>query len=190
MNPKVKNTNPFKKGDRVEAIIANAGLSAGARFTVEEATTGGYLKFVGFHGWYSCTLYKKVEHETIIIVTDGDFGKAKLLKGGKLVKEVMLTRDKGDKHNMKTLAAYAVQKLIPDDGNMIINVKAGYTGSVCVVNSTNPNYKNGKIFEFVGGKCINSTYPFSGKEFNTVSEINKYCKGYHINFNVLELHRQ
>jgi hypothetical protein len=131
----------------------------------------------------------KVDKETIVITTDGDIGTAKLLKNGETIKAVKLIRDKNDKHDMKALAAYAVQKLIPDDGNMIINVKAGYTGSVCVVNSTNPHYKNGKIFEFAGGECINSHYPFAGHKFNDLSAINKFCKGYHINFNVLELHR-
>lgn len=189
MENKAKNKTPFKKGDQVELLLDTPSYRRGARFTVEEATSGGYLKFTGVYGWHSITLYKRVEHETIVITTDGNIGKAKLIKGGKLIKEVKLTRDKGDKHDMKALAAYAVQKLIPDDGNILINVKAGYTGSVCVVNSATPHYKDGKILEFVGGKCINSAV-FAYEKFNTLSEINKYCKKHNLNFSVLELHRQ
>lgn len=180
----------IKKGDRVIHTRNSMSLPVNARGTVDEVSTSGYLKLVGHQSWFNAADFRKVDIETIIITTDGDFGSAKLLKNGELQKGAKLVRDKNDKHDMKALAAYAVQKLIPDDGNMLVNVKAGYTGSVCVVNSTNPNYKNGKIFEFVGGECINSHYPFAGHMFNDLSAINKFCKGYHINFNVLELHRR
>lgn len=182
--------NSIKKGDRVFHTRNSMSLPVNARATVETVSSGGYVKLVGLEPWFPVTDFMKVDKETIVITTDGDIGTAKLLKNGETIKAVKLIRDKSDKHDMKALAAYAVQKLIPDDGNMLINVKAGYTGSVCVVNSTNPNYKNGKIFEFVGGECINSHYPFAGHKFNDLSAINKFCKGYHINFNVLELHRR
>ena len=182
--------NSIKKGDRVFHTRNSMSLPVNARATVETVSSGGYVKLVGLEPWFPVTDFQKVDKETIVITTDGDIGTAKLLKNGETIKVVKLIRYKNDKHDMKALAAYAVQKLIPDDGNMLINVKAGYTGSVCVVNSTNPNYKNGKIFEFAGGECINSHYPFAGHKFNDLSAINKFCKGYHINFNVLELHRR
>ena len=181
---------PFKKGDLVEAVIATSSHCANARFTVEEVGTKGYLKFHGMVGWHSCALYKKVERDTIVITTDGNVGEAKLIRGGKLQKKVTLKRDKGDKHDMKALAAYAVQKLIPDDGNVIINVKAGYTGSVAVVNSKNPMYADGKILEFVTGDCITVKLPFCSEKLMNFDNVKSYFKRSHYNFDVVELHRR
>lgn len=180
----------FKVGDKVRRLFNPLDHERDKTWTVAEVSSTGYIRFRGGNGWYNPANYIPIIKESIIITTDGNDGSAKYIKNGEVIKSVKLVRDKNDKHDMKTLAAYAVQKLIPDDGNMIINVRAGYTGSVCVVNSTNPNYKNGKIFEFAGGECINSHYPFAGHKFNDLSAINKFCKGYHINFNVLELHRR
>jgi hypothetical protein len=180
----------FKIGDKVRRLLNPLNFNLDKTWTVAEISTGGYIRFRGEDKWHNPADFIPVIKETIVITTDGNDGGAKYIKNGEVIKSVKLVRDKNDKHDMKALAAYAVQKLIPDDGNILINVKAGYTGSVCVVNSTNPNYKNGKIFEFIGGECINSHYPFAGHKFNDLSAINKFCKGYHINFNVLELHRQ
>ena len=180
----------FKVGDKVRSILGSLSSYQGKTLTVSEVSPVGLIKFRGETKWCNAKYFIPVIKETIVITTDGNDGSAKYIKNGEVIKSVKLVRDKNDKHDMKTLAAYAVQKLIPDDGNMIINVQAGYTGSVCVVNSTNPHYKNGKIFEFAGGECINSHYPFAGHKFNDLSAINKFCKGYHINFNVLELHRR
>lgn len=181
---------PFKKGDLVEAVVATPSYCANARFTVEAVDTNGYLTFRGLVGWHSCALFKKVEHETIVITTDGNVGEAKLIRGGKLQKKVTLKRDKGDKHDMKALAAYAVQKLIPDDGNVIINVRAGYTGSVAVVNSKNPMYADGKILEFVAGDCITVKLPFCSEKLMNFDGVKAYFKRRHYNFDVVELHRR
>ena len=181
---------PFKKGDRVVAITSTTSFPAGARLTVEDVRADHYVKMTGNPYWHSCTLFQMVKKETIVITTDGNVGEAKLIEGGELKKRVTLVRDKGDKHDMKTLAAYAVQKLIPDDGNSIINVKAVYTGSVAVINSKNPHYEDGKILEFVAGDCINVKLPFCSKKLMNLDDVKAHFKYRHYNFSVVELHRR
>lgn len=179
----------FKVGDRVERVTISAIIPTGTRATVKEVGKDGWIKLEGSYGWYAPDSFKLVEHETIVITTDGDIGKAKIIKGGKVVREVKLVRQKGDKHDLKSLAAYAVQKLIPNDGNMIINVKAGYTGAVAVINSKNLDYTDGKILEFVSGVC--TTHPLLNfGTINTFDDLKKACKGHHHNFDVVELHRR
>lgn len=186
-------TNPkphkFKPGDRVERLAISTIIPAGTKATVKEVNQNGWMQLEGFYGWHDPENYKMVEHETIVITTDGDIGKAKIIKGGKVVREVKLVRQKGDKHDLKALAAWAVQKLIPNDGNMIINVKAGYTGAVAVINSKNPEFSDGKILEFVSGKCTTAMLPYA-KEFNTLEDVKRCFKKSPYNFDVVELHRR
>ena len=130
-----------------------------------------------------------VPKETIVIYTDGDNAMAKYVKNNELVRSVRLKRERRDRHDMKTLAAYAVQKLFPKDGNMIINVKAGYTGAVAVINSKNSMVADGRIIEFTCGKCTNCRI-FEGREFTDLQAVKKFCKTRHINFDVVELHRR
>lgn len=177
----------FKVGDRVERLAISSIIPAGTRATVKAVDKNGCMQLEGFYGWHDPGNYKLVEHETIVITTDGDVGKAKIIKGGKVVREVKLVRQKGDKHDLKALAAWAVQKLIPNDGNMIINVKAGYTGSVAVIGSKNPHCTDGKILEFVGGCCTTSPLLNFGT-INTFADLKKGCKRH--NFDVVELHRR
>lgn len=186
-----KNPRPrkFKAGDRVERMAISTIIPAGTRATVKEVNQNGWMQLEGFYGWHDPGNYKLVEHETIVITTDGDIGKAKIIKGGKVVREVKLVRQKGDKHDLKALAAWAVQKLIPNDGNMIINVKAGYTGAVAVINSKNPDFTDGKILEFVSGVCTTNPLLNFGT-INTFADLKKACKGHHHNFDVVELHRR
>ena len=187
--PTKPKTRKIKPGDRVERLAISTIIPAGTKATVKEVNQNGWMQLEGFYGWHDPENYKLVEHETIVITTDGDIGKAKIIKGGKVVREVKLVRQKGDKHDLKSLAAYAVQKLIPNDGNMIINVKAGYTGAVAVINSKNPTYTDGKILEFVGGNC--TTIPLLDfGTINTFADLKKACKGHHHNFDVVELHRR
>jgi hypothetical protein len=182
--------NPkFKKGDKVERFLMGINMPLGTRAIVEEVSSGGYIRLKGHSGWHNADRFKLVEHETIVITTDGDIGKAKIIKGGKVVREVKLVRQKGDKHDLKALAAWAVQKLIPNDGNMIINVKAGYTGAVAVINSKNPAFADGKIIEFVSGKCTTAMLPYA-KEFNTLEDVKRCFKKEPYNFDVVELHRR
>lgn len=178
----------FKKGDKVERVLLGINMPLGTRAIVEEASSGGYIRLKGHSGWHNADRFKLVEHETIVITTDGDIGKAKIIKGGKVVREVKLVRQKGDKHDLKTLAAYAVQKLIPNDGNMIINVKAGYTGAVAVINSKDSIFTDGKILEFVSGKCV--TCPLLN--IGTVNTFADLVKDIHkrFKFDVVELHRR
>ena len=186
-------TNPkprkFKPGDRFERLAISTIIPAGTKATVKEVNHNGWMQLEGFYGWHDPENYKLVEHETIVITTDGDIGKAKIIKGGKVVREVKLVRQKGDKHDLKALAAYAVQKLIPNDGNMIINVKAGYTGAVAVINSKNLDFTDGKILEFVSGVCTTTPLLNFGT-INTFADLKKVCKRHHHNFDVVELHRR
>ena len=188
---KIENPKPrkFKVGDRVERLAISTIIPAGTKATVKMIDKkNGYIQLEGFYGWHDPENYKLVEHETIVITTDGDIGKAKIIKGGKVVREVKLVRQKGDKHDLKTLAAYAVQKLIPNDGNMIINVKAGYTGAVAVINSKDSIFTDGKILEFVSGKCV--TCPLLN--IGTVNTFADLVKDIHkrFKFDVVELHRR
>ena len=130
-----------------------------------------------------------IPKETIVITTDGDNAVAKYVRNNKPVRSVRLKRERRDRHDMKTLAAYAVQKLFPNDGNMIINVKAGYTGAVAVINSKNSMVTDGRIIEFTSGKCNNCRI-FDGREFADLQAVKKFCKTRHINFDVVELHRR
>lgn len=182
-------TSKFKAGDRVERLAISTIIPAGTKATVKTVDQNGWMQLEGFYGWHDPANYKLVEHETIVITTDGDIGKAKIIKGGKVVREVKLVRQKGDKHDLKSLAAYAVQKLIPNDGNMIINVKAGYTGSVAVINSKNLAFSDGKILEFVSGKCTTTMFPYA-KEFNTLEDVKCCFKNDPYKFDVVELHRR
>lgn len=179
----------FKKGDKVERFLLGINIPLGTRAIVEEASSGGYIRLKGHSGWHNADRFRLVENETIAITTDGDIGKAKIIKGGKVLREVKLVRQKDDKHDLKTLAAYAVQKLIPNDGNMIINVKAGYTGAVAVINSKNPVYADGKILEFVSGTCTTCPLLNFGT-INSFADLKKACKTYHHTFDVVELHRR
>lgn len=182
--------NPkFKKGDKVERFLLGINMPLGTRAIVEEVSSGGYIRLKGHTGWHNADRFKLVEHETIVITTDGDIGKAKIIKGGKVVREVKLVRQKGDKHDLKSLAAYAVQKLIPNDGNMIINVKAGYTGAVAVINSKNLGFTDGKIMEFVSGKCTTTTFLNFGT-INTFDDLKRQLKERDLGFSVVELHRR
>ena len=187
--PTKPKTRKIKPGDRVERLAISTIIPAGTRATVKEVNQKGWMQLEGFYGWHDPENYKLVEHETIVITTDGDIGKAKIIKGGKVVREVKLVRQKGDKHDLKTLAAYAVQKLIPNDGNMIINVKAGYTGAVAVINSKNPAFADGKILEFVSGKCTTMPMMFT-LTVNSLDDLKSQLKKRDLGFSVVELHRR
>lgn len=190
-NPKPENPKPrkFKPGDRVERLAISTIIPAGTKATVKEVNQNGWMQLEGFYGWHDPENYKLVERETIVITTDGDIGKAKIIKGGKVVREVKLVRQKGDKHDLKALAAWAVQKLIPNDGNMIINVKAGYTGAVAVINSKNPAFSDGKILEFVSGKCTTIPKMFT-LTVNSLDDLKSQLKKRDLGFSVVELHRR
>lgn len=179
----------FKKGDRVERVDYSPGgkINVGQRFTVEEVTSGGYFRFKGYLTFQDPKHYKKVDNHTIVITTDGDVGSVKYILNGKKLKDLKMVREKGDPHNLKMLAAYAVQKLFPDDGNIISVHKAGYTGSVAVINSKNPAYRDGKIIEFVGGHCTTGLSTWG--TFEDLKAVKKFCKGGHYKFDVIELHR-
>ena len=182
----------FKVGDRVERIstpeIFRPTVKAGQRFTVEEVTSNGYLRFSGFITFQDPKHYKKVDTHTIVITTDGDTGSVKYIQNGNKLKDLKLIRQKEDRHDLKMLAAYAVQKLFPDDGNIISVHKAGYTGAVAVINSKNKEYRDGKIIEFIGGKCTSGLATW--EKFDDLKSVQKFFKSpRHYNFDVVELHR-
>ena len=179
----------YKQGDIVKCVYAHNGLVAGAKYEITHDSGGSFVAVEGVTGLHpaDCVKLHKKRVDAIVITTDGDESTARLMKGKQIVNEVKLHRGKEDRHNMKTLAAYAVQKLIPNDGNMIINVKAGYTGAVAVINSKNKCYKDGKIIEFAGGKC--ATFPTCTMDFKNLEDVKRCFKGNHYGFDVVELHR-
>ena len=179
----------YKQGDIVKCVYAHNGLVEGAKYEIAHDCTGAFVLVKGRPGLHpaDCVQLHKKRVDAIVITTDGDESTARLMKGKQIVNEVKLSRSKEDRHNMKTLAAYAVQKLIPNDGNMIINVKAGYTGAVAVINSKNRCYKDGKIIEFAGGKC--TTFPLYAMCFKNLEDVKRFFKGKLYGFDVVELHR-
>lgn len=187
----------FKVGQSVKALKSQEnGIVVGRWYIVEQIIDNNWLKLVGYPHYVResnfCGATERIAlgpKETIVITTDGLNATAKYVRDNAVVREVTLKRAEGDRHDMKTLAAYAVQKLFPKDGNMIINVKAGYTGAVAVINSKNKFVQDGRILEFTTGRCTNSNM-FSGQEFADLAAVKKYCKMRHINFEVVELHRR
>lgn len=187
----------FVVGQTVKALKSQQnGIVINGLYTVEKIIDNNWLKLVGYPHYIQESNFSGATEskalgpkETIVITTDGLNATAKYVKANAVVREVALKRAEGDCHNMKTLAAYAVQKLFPKDGNMIINVKAGYTGAVAVINSKNQYVQDGRILEFTSGRCTNSNM-FSVHEFADLAAVKKYCKMRHINFEVVELHRR
>ena len=180
----------FRVGDIVKCEYAHNGMVRGAKYEIVGDSGGAFIRVKGVDGYHpaDCVKLHKKCMDAIVITTDCDNTTARLMRGKETLREVKLTRSKEDRHNLKTLAAYAVQKLLPPDGNMLINVKAGYTGAVAVVNSKNPNITDGRIIEFTGGRCTNLG-KFVGYDFADLNAVKKHCKTRHINFDVVELHR-
>ena len=125
------------------------------------------------------------------MTTDTHTATARYLCDDKTVKVVHLKRHGSDQHDMKKLVAYAVQKLIKDDGNIIDVRPAGYQGAVCVVASNNKALTNGRILEFVSGWCTNwpplmniSHIPLC---FDDFADLKAWAVKNH--FDIVELHR-
>ena len=180
----------LRPGDRVKIFpLANAPLGTPREGIVNEVLHDGkYITFLGRDVAYPAHLFIK-ELEKLIIETDGQTARAKY-EGRGFAREVTLTRHSDDTHNMKKLAAYAVQKLFPTDGQIIDVRKAGYQGAVCVVNSKSKVYTDGRILEFVGGQCANppSQCAWVLPKFDTLDELKAWAK--RRDFEVVELHRR
>jgi hypothetical protein len=190
----------FKQGDRVRAVYnIPPYIIAGDHYTIAEISPDG--NFVGIHvngqrlpaHYYmhdAFTLLTR-KQQAIVISTDGQSTDVKLTENGELKKAVRLVRWEGDPHDLKKLAAYAVQKLLPDDGNLIVVVGAGYTGALCVCNSRHGLYANGRILEFREGVCTNPPKDdpeIAKKKFKTLFEVEDFAV--RNKFRVLELHRR
>lgn len=190
----------FKKGDRVRAVYnIPPYIIAGDHYTITEIAPDG--NFVGIHvngqllpaHYYMHDAFVLLprKRQAIVISTDGQNTDVKLTENGELKKAVKLARFESDPHDLKKLAAYAVQKLLPDDGNLIVVVGAGYTGALCVCDSRNGLYTNGRILEFREGVCTNPPKGDStilGKKFKTLSDVE--CFAIRNKFRLLELHRR
>lgn len=183
-------TPKFFPGDRVIAKESSfSGIVKGREYVIKQQIES----FVELEGHDLMFMANRFEHrpkETLVITTDGKSAEAKYIKGGQVKRKVTLKRSDSDPHDLKRLAAYAVQKLFPDDGNNIIVVKSGYTGSVCVVNSKHPAYKDGRILEFYGGRCVNApTCGMGLDKFDTLDAVKASAKKHIPPFDVVELHR-
>lgn len=190
----------FKQGDRVRAVYnIPPYIIAGDHYTIAKVLPDS--DFVGIEVdagllhthffMYDAFALLPRKHQTIVISTDGQNTDVKLTEDGKLKKSVGLVRWEGDPHDLKKLAAYAVQKLLPDDGNLIVVVGAGYTGALCVCDSRNGLYTNGRILEFREGICTNppkGDSTISGKKFKTLFEVEHFAV--RNKFRLLELHRR
>lgn len=183
----------FKRGEIVKAVHDLRGVKAGMKYTIRCDSGGCFVGLEGVEGIFPAENFEswKKPLDVIVITSDGDNATARILKDKKLVNQVKLKRHEKDRNDLKKLAAYAVQKLLPDDGNVIAVHKAGYYGSVCVVNSTRAALKNGRILEVYGGKCVNPPFECSyalGKvKFKTFADLKNWANAY--GCDVVELHR-
>lgn len=182
--------NPFKVGD---LVVHNKPSIVVARKVAE--VDGNFVRTQGnsiFHHYREYTPYKRPE-EVIVIVTDGEASRAYLKVNGAKVKEVNLKRNSADKHDLKVLTAFAVQKLLPQDDRELVARPAGYCGAVAVVGPTRPEvrppYKPGLIMEFFGGKWRDAPVlsKFYNVRFYSFPELLKFCQN--LGFDVVELHR-
>lgn len=192
----------FEKGDRVRAVYnIPPFIIAGNHYTIAEIGPDG--DFVGIktgpgilpthYYMYDAFELLPKKLQAIVISTDGQSTYVKLTENGTLKKAVRLVRWEGDPHDLKKLAAYAVQKLLPDDGNLIVVVGAGYTGALCVHLSRNSIYENGRILEFREGVCTNPPKgdpEIARKKFKTLFDVEKYAASFKHPFRVMELHRK
>ena len=183
-------TTKFSPGDRVIAKEGSfSGIVKGREYVVKQQFES-FVELEGHNMMFMADRFELRPKEKLVITTDGRNAEAKYIKGGEVKGKVTLKRSDSDPHDLKKLAAYAVQKLFPDDGNNIIVVKSGYTGSVCVVNSKNPLYKDGRILEFYGGRCVNApTIGMRNTKFDTLDAIKDCAKRHIQSFEVIELHR-
>ena len=177
-------------GDRVKVSpLANAPLGTPREGIVHEVLHDGkYVTFLGSDVAYPAHLFIN-ELEKLVIETDGKTTRAKY-EGRGLSRAVTLARHPDDNHDMKKLAAYAVQKLFPADGYIIDVRKGGYQGAVCVVNSKSKVYTDGRILEFVGGQCTNPPGQCAWvlPKFDNLVDLMAWAK--RRDFEVVELHRR
>lgn len=128
--------NPFKVGDQVLYMkVPPDGLVNIVREVAE--ADGNFIRVMGSSFYCPYTEFKafKRPEEVIVITTDGVTSKAYLKVNGKKVKEVELRRNKSDKHDLKVLTAYAVQRLLPPDDRELVVRPTGYCGAVAVVSN-------------------------------------------------------
>ena len=183
----------FKRGEIVKALHDIRGIKAGMKYEVTVDSGGAFVGLKGETGLFPAEEFEswKKPLDVIVITSDGDNATARILKDKTVVNQVKLKRNKDDRNDLKKLAAYAVQKLLPDDGNVIDVHKAGYYGSVCVVNSTRVALKNGRILEVYGGKCVNPpfecSYEMGRVNFKTFADLKNWANAY--GCDVVELHR-
>lgn len=185
----------FKPGDKVRFIPGITGYDPDKIYHVGTVFRNDSVTLVesSFPARaYSIYDLRPAPKYAITITTDTETATACYIEDGVAMKKVTLARDKRDQHDMKKLAAYAVQRLFPHDGNLIITVGSGYTGAVCVINSQTENAVNGRILEFVSGKCTNTPASFYKwhipLRFDTFEEVVRFAKKNH--FGVVELHRR
>lgn len=181
--------NPFKVND---LVVHKCGMHTLPQRVAE--VDGNFCRVVGSPTFYHYSDYNRYDppEEVIVIVTDGTESKAYLKRDGKKVNEVKLKRSKEDKHDLKVLTAYAVQKLLPVDGRELVARPSGYCGAVAVTANTPDStlrVKPGLILEFFGGKLKGATVwsTFYGVKFSNYAELSSYMAkhGTHI----VELHR-
>ena len=186
----MEETKKFAPGTKVVANTTTGSIVKDCTYYVL-AQHGEFVELKDlFTRYHVCCFDKAETRETIVITTNGDRATAQYIKEGKVVRERNLKRDRADRHDLKKLAAFAVQKLFPKDGNNILVVKAGYTGSVVVVNSRHPAFKDGRILEFYGGRCTASPTPsLMTASFDCLEDVRRYAQSYVHPFDVIELHR-
>lgn len=185
--------NPFKVGDKVVRI----GFEQDEPMVVGEVD-GNFIR-----GETSClfnifTDYKmwKPPEEVIVIRTDGTHTKAYYKRDGKVVSEAKCRRNHADKHNLKALAALALNRVLPNDKNEIVVREKGYYGAVAVTkvfpvsHLPKPHQLTpGMILEFYAGRWKDA--PFTsfayGMHYDDFAEVQKRFsdRGYE----VIELHR-
>lgn len=146
--------NPFKRGDRVTWLGHGDGIYFVDRVDGEFITTTANPSIRRHYSEY------KRFKEVVSIVTDGLVSTAHLIRNGKKVAKVSLRRHSDAMHDLRTLIAFAVNKLLPAGHAELAIRPTGYSGAVAVVKSNDSDFTPGMILEFYGGQMKQGPAPY------------------------------
>ena len=145
--------NPFKNGELVTWLGHGDGIYVVDRVDGEFITTTANPSIRRHH-----TEFKRSK-EVVSIVTDGLVSTAQLIRNGKKIAKVTLRRHSDDKHDLRTLIAFAVNKLLPAGCAELTVRPTGYSGAVAVVKSNDSDFTPGMILEFCDGLMTQGPKP-------------------------------
>lgn len=175
--------NPFKKGELVTWLGHGDGIYVVLRVDGEFITTTANPLLRCHYSEF------KRSKEVVSIVTDGLVSTAQLIRNGKKIAKVALRRHSDDKHDLRTLIAFAVNKLLPAGCAELTVRPTGYSGAVAVVKSNTPYLTPGMILEFYGGEMKQGPANFVRRctRYRSFAEVQRSYAQFGVEF--VELHR-